>query len=35
VELSQTPIIGKEYDVEDVNDDDINMEMNKQVPFRT
>ncbi len=33
MESSQTPIIGREDDVEDVDDDDIGEEMNKQVPF--
>jgi hypothetical protein len=33
VEPSQTPIVGKEDDVEDVDDDDIGTEMNKQVPL--
>jgi hypothetical protein len=34
VESLQTFTVGKEYDVEDVDDDD-SMEMNKQVPLRT
>ncbi len=29
----QSPTIGREGDVEDVDDDDIGKEMNKQVPF--
>jgi hypothetical protein len=33
MESSQTPITGREVDVEDVDADDIGEEMNKQVPF--
>jgi hypothetical protein len=34
VELSESPPIGREDDVKDVDDDDIGEEMNKQVPFK-
>ncbi len=34
MELSESPPTGREDDVEDVDDDDISEEMNKQVPFK-
>lgn len=34
MELSESPLVGREDDVEDDDDDDINEEMNKQVPFK-
>jgi hypothetical protein len=33
MEPSQIPTIGNEDDVEDVDDDDIGMKMNKQLPL--
>jgi hypothetical protein len=34
MEPSQNPTIGREDDIEDVDNDDIGEEMNKQVPFK-